>query len=82
MVRTGIVRVIRPPDCSRRADSFSARRFTLSTGLCACILSRSLILEGRGIAPDESRGRKVRTPQGAMPRNPVFEPGYTRAVTL
>src|SRR5262245_10995973 len=30
----------------------------------------SLILEGRRTAPGASRGRKVRTPQGAMPRNP------------
>jgi len=28
-----------------------------------------LVLEGRRIAADESRQRKVRTPQGAMPRN-------------
>src|ERR1041384_8380438 len=35
------------------------------------------ILEGRRIAPGASRGRKVRTPKGAMPRNPAT--GYTRA---
>ena len=40
--------------------------------------SLSLISEGRRIAPGASPGRKVRTPQGAMPRNPVFRPGYTR----
>ncbi len=28
-----------------------------------------LVLEGRRIAPGASRGRKVRTPKGAMPRN-------------
>jgi hypothetical protein len=28
-----------------------------------------LVLEGRRIAPGASRGRKVRTPQGVMPRN-------------
>ena len=28
------------------------------------------VLEGRRIAPGASRGRKVRTPQGVMPRNP------------
>jgi len=27
-----------------------------------------LVLEGRRIAPGASRGRKVRTPKGAMPR--------------
>jgi hypothetical protein len=44
----------------------------------------TLILEGRRIAPGTSWGRKVRTPKGAMPRNPG-EPtqegsptGYTR----
>ncbi len=29
-----------------------------------------MILEGWRIAPGASRGRKVRTPQGATPRNP------------
>ena len=29
-----------------------------------------MVLEGRRIAPGASRGRKVRTPQGVMPRNP------------
>jgi len=29
----------------------------------------TLVLEGRGIALGASRGRKVRTPQGVMPRN-------------
>lgn len=43
------------------------------------------VLEGRRIASGASRGRKVRTPQGAMPRNlslPTQEgipTGYTRA---
>jgi len=36
-----------------------------------------VILEGRRIAPVPLAGwgRKVRTPQGAMPRNPDLEPG-------
>ena len=38
-----------------------------------------MILEGWRTAPGASRGRKVRTPQGAMPRNRVLWPGYTRA---
>ena len=31
----------------------------------------ALVLEGRRTASGASRGRKVRTPQGAMPRNPA-----------
>jgi len=38
-----------------------------------------LVLEGRRIASGASRGRKVRTPKGAMPRNPESLRGYTRA---
>ena len=45
--------------------------------------SLAAILEGRRIAPELNPGRKVRTPQGAMPRNlGLCEPGYTRARTL
>ena len=38
-----------------------------------------MVLEGRRIASGASRGRKVRTPEGAMPRNPGLSAGYTRA---
>src|SRR5882672_8077813 len=37
-----------------------------------------LILEGRRIASGASRGRKVRTPEGAMPRNPGRKDRDTR----
>ena len=33
------------------------------------------VLEGWRIAPGASRGRKVRTPQGATPRNPILAIG-------
>ena len=45
---------------------------------CAFPAILPAILEGRRIAPGASRGRKVRTPKGAMPRNPwplVFDRG-------
>ena len=45
------------------------RRRPLLSPRIALASGRSLILEGWGIAPGASRGRKVRTPQGAMPRN-------------
>ena len=40
-----------------------------------------MILEGRRIAPGPlaGRGEEIRTPQGAMPRNPAARRGYTRA---
>jgi hypothetical protein len=38
-----------------------------------------MVLEGRRIASGASRGRKVRTPQGVMPRNSGFNRRYTRA---
>jgi hypothetical protein len=41
-------------------------------------LASPWVAAGRRIAPAFAQGRKVRTPQGGMPRNPVLGPGYTR----
>jgi hypothetical protein len=40
------------------------------------------VLEGRRIASGASRGRKVRTPQGAMPRNVVAAVYDRRQTTI
>ena len=59
------------PPCPNPAFAWEGRPKTFRRlRMSATSFILQLVLEGRGIAPGASRGRKVRTPQGAMLRNP------------
>ncbi len=62
----------------RKRDSLPGRRQSIRLPGLKIARRFKLILEGRRIASGASRGRKVRTPQGAMPRNPGLRAGDTR----